>query len=34
MGAARVGGVAVSSPTDGRAFLFGGGPTAIELYQP
>ncbi len=34
MGAARVGGVAVSSPADGRAFLFGGGPTAIELYQP
>jgi hypothetical protein len=34
MGAARVGGMAVSSPADGRAFLFGGGPTAIELYQP
>ncbi|MEY2744961.1 MAG: hypothetical protein RL112_3 [Planctomycetota bacterium] len=34
MSAPRVGGVALGGAADGRAYIFGGGPTSIELYQP
>jgi hypothetical protein len=34
MAAPRVGGTAIGGAADGRAYLFGGGPTSIELYQP
>lgn len=34
MSAPRAGGCAVPSAPDGRAFLFGGGPAGIEIYQP
>jgi hypothetical protein len=34
MEAPRVGGMAIGGAADGRAYLFGGGPTSVELYQP
>ena len=34
MAAPRVGAVALGGAADGRAYIFGGGPTNIELYQP
>lgn len=34
MAAPRAGGAAVPSAVDGRAFLFGGGPAPVEIYQP